>query len=103
MPLKKKEKKQVKILISKGQVFAIYDDEIAQALLRDLGAKAEIKRVSHVEPVPGILDKIAFEADLSPINGPKLTGFKTYKDAVHAEISWINTNFLQSKKPKGKL
>lgn len=98
-----KQTKRVKILIRGGQVLALYDDEIAQALQKDLGAKAEVKRVSHVEPVPGVHDEIAFEADLSPINGPKLTGFPTYRKAVQAEVAWIEENHLTTKKPIGKI
>jgi hypothetical protein len=96
-------KQEVRVLIQKGKVSLLYDDVIGPRLQKALGAKAEVKRISHVEPVPGPRDKIEFEADLSPIGGPKLTGFSTHSEAVKAEVDWINQNHFISKKPEAKV
>lgn len=90
----------IKILIKGGKLITLYDDEVARELQKDLKATAEIKRVSHVEPVPGERTNIEFTADLSPIQGPILTGFPTYKEAVNAEIEWIQKNYHTRKKPE---
>lgn len=95
--------KRVKILIRKGTVTTLYDDELAHALQEELGAKAEVKRVSHVEPIPGEREEILFEADLAPVNGPKLSGFKTYKEAVAAEIAWLEEHFLTTSKEQANI
>jgi len=86
-----------KILFQKGRVESLYDDDLAQTLLQKLGGDASVKRASHVEAVEGNHKTIAFTVDLTPSQGPILTGFTTYKDAVNAEIDWLHTNKITTK------
>lgn len=83
-----------KFLISKGRIISLYNDEISILLQKELKAKSTIERVSHVKPIPGENEEIIFEADLAPVGGPKLTGFKTRKKAIQAEIDWVNEHLL---------
>lgn len=64
-----------------GSVRFIYDDEAA-CLLEE--GKVEIRRASHVEP-----EGMTWVADMSPVNGPRLGPFKTRKEALEAEHSWL--------------
>ena len=89
-----------RVLIHNGQTKTLYEDEMGGKLLESLGGKAKITRASHVEAPQGELSKIEFQADLSPSGGPILKGFKTYKDAVEAEIAWIQGNTLNPKAHK---
>jgi hypothetical protein len=83
-----------KILFQDGKVSSLYDDTLSQKLLEKLGGEAAITRASHVEAAPGRKPTIEFHVDLSPCQGPTLTGFKTYKEAVDAEIDWLHKNKL---------
>jgi hypothetical protein len=85
-----------KFLIRNGVVKGIYDDKDSPQLLEKLGGKANIRRASHVEAPLHELDKVEFEVDLSLSGGPILKGFKTYKDAVEAEVEWLHNNILCS-------
>lgn len=91
-------RQKIKILVRNGKVITLYDDEVAKALQKGLQATAEIRRVSHVESIPGENEKIEFTADLSPIGGPVLKGFDTYQAAVESEIAWIQSNHHTIKK-----
>ena len=73
--------KELKLVIDGGQIKAIYDD--ALATLREMG-DAETRRASHVEP-----DGNRWYADLSPVGGPILTGFRTRKAALEAEVKYL--------------
>lgn len=86
-----------KILFRGGKVETLYEDTLAQKLLEKLGGDASIHRASHVEASPGKRKNIEFQVDLSPSNGPQLSGFKTYKEAVDAEIQWLHQNKLTTK------
>jgi hypothetical protein len=66
-----------------GRVSFVYDDALANVL--DEG-EARIRRVSHVEPAPGG----GWEADMSPVDGPKLGPFPTRGDALEAERDWLS-------------
>ncbi len=80
------------IIRPNGTIEYIYDDTF-KSLLK-LG-KAEVKRASHVEPSS---DGSTWSADLSPVNGPTLSGFETRDKALAAEEKWINENYLCSTK-----
>jgi hypothetical protein len=69
-----------------GAISFIYSDSLATML--DLGHPT-IRRASHVEPGPSGRD---WEADLSPVGGPVLIGFKLRKDALDAEVAWLKEN-----------
>ena len=66
----------------------IYGEQID---LHALGRPA-ISRASHVEPDP----HGRWFADLSPVAGPKLGPFERRSQALAAEISWLETNWLTS-------
>jgi hypothetical protein len=87
-----------KFLIRNGKVTSLYKDGSAHAILEKLGGQASIRRASHVEAPEGVLDEIEFQADLTPSNGPILKGFKTYEEAVAAEVQWIKENTLNPHK-----
>jgi len=76
-----KHSKQLKLVINGGRIKAIYDDALV-ALMKE--ASAETKRASHVEP-----DGNTWYADLTPVGGPLLTGFKTRKAALEAEVQYL--------------
>jgi hypothetical protein len=86
------------ILIKKGTLKALYKDGHSHQLLSKLGGKATIKRASHVEAPLQSLDNIEFEVDLTPSGGPILKGYKSYQEAVEAEVEWLNKNILNTKK-----
>ena len=69
-----------------GAVRCIYSENIN---LVALGSPA-ITRASHVEP-----DRHGrWWADLSPTNGPRLGPFNLRSEALAAEHSWLETNWL---------
>lgn len=75
----------MKIIVEKdGNIRFMYSDDFCD--LMDEG-KYKVCRVSHVEPCDG-----GWSADLTPINGPILGPYKKRKDALDAEIEWINEN-----------
>lgn len=79
-----------KIIIRNGVAHFIYSDEMKPFL--EIG-QATVKRVSHVEPVM-VDGKIQWEADLSPVNGPKLGPVPERETALRLEIAWLNANNL---------
>lgn len=70
-----------------GQVQFIWDDRLRK--LFDEG-EGTITRASHVEPTTDGL----WTADLSPVEGPTLGPFDTRKEALAAEISWLENNVI---------
>lgn len=77
----------MQILISpSGTVRCVYAETID---LRRLG-RVQIRRGSHVEPT----DDGHWTADLSPVNGPTLGPFASRKQALAAELAWLNKNWL---------
>jgi len=88
------------ILIKKGTLKAIYKDGQSHQLLSKLGGTATIKRASHVEAPPNSLEEIEFEVDLTPSGGPILKGYKSYNEAVEAEVEWLNQNILNTSTKK---
>ncbi len=79
-----------------GQISFVYDD----ALRGLMGAgKATIARASHVEPNADGM----WEADLSPVGGPKLGPFTKRTQALRAERDWLHANhFGHHKEHHGK-
>ena len=71
-----------------GTIRAIYAEEIDLCIL----GHPVIVRASHVEP-----DEAGrWIADLTPVNGPILGPFDRRSDALAAEQSWLESNWLLS-------
>jgi hypothetical protein len=69
-----------------GTVRCIYGEDINLAAL---GSPA-ITRASHVEPD----QQGRWLADMSPLSGPLLGPFRLRSEALAAEHSWLETNWL---------
>jgi hypothetical protein len=67
-----------------GTAQCLYGEKISLSALGGL----DIRRASHVEPDPNKPGE--WYADLSPVGGPMLDGFKTRADALAAEEEWLN-------------
>lgn len=87
-----------RLLIKDGKVTSLYKDGSSHQLLEKLGGKANIKRASFVEAPTNELQSIEFTVDLTPSGGPVITGFKSYAEAVNAEVQWLNKNTLNPTK-----
>jgi hypothetical protein len=69
-----------------GDVRCIYSEEIDLKVL----VRLKIARGSHVEP-----DRHGqWNADLSPVGGPKLGPFDCRNAALEAERHWLESNWL---------
>ena len=76
------------IVAAGGTIRAIYAEEIDLCIL----GHPVIVRASHVEP-----DEAGrWIADLTPVNGPILGPFDRRGDALAAEQSWLESNWLLS-------
>lgn len=85
-----KPSKSLKLVVKNGgQITSIYDDALLP--LMDQAENVETRRASHVEPSK--VARIGWCADLSPVDGPKLT-FKSRKAALNAEVRWINQHVI---------
>jgi hypothetical protein len=71
-----------------GTIRAIYAEEIDLCLL----GHPVISRASHVEPD----EQGRWLADLTPVQGPILGPFDRRSDALAAEQSWLESNWLLS-------
>ena len=69
-----------------GAVRCIYGEDIDLVAL----GSPTIFRASHVEPD----EHGRWLADLSPMNGPRLGPFHLRSEALAAEHSWLETNWL---------
>lgn len=87
-----------RLYIKDGKVVSLYKDGNSHQLLEKLGGTALIRRASYVEAPETNLQNIEFTVDLTPSGGPIITGFKSYEEAVNAEINWINENTLNPNK-----
>ena len=76
-----------------GTVVCIYSEELD---LTPLGSLS-ITRASHVEPDPNG----RWQADLSPVGGPLLSGFATRSEALAAEITWLQQNLPRISRQRG--
>lgn len=74
---------------SQGRLQFVYDDRLA-FLLTDLDGEGETKRASHVEPN----GQGKWTADMTPVGGPVLGPFDFRKDALTAEVVWLQTYYL---------
>jgi hypothetical protein len=77
--------KNLKLIVENGTIRAIYDD-VLTVLMR--GAKVSIARASHVEPNDSGF--CLWSADMSPVGGPKLLGFRTRQEALDAERDYLD-------------
>ncbi len=69
-----------------GDVTCLYDEALDLPALGVL----QIRRGSHVEP-----DEMgSWWADLSPVQGPKLGPFRCRSQALDAEVTWLEANWL---------
>ena len=76
------------IVAAGGTIRAIYAEEIDLCIF----GHPVIVRASHVEP-----DEAGrWIADLRPVNGPILGPFDRRSDALAAEQSWLESNWLLS-------
>jgi hypothetical protein len=77
-----------------GEIRFIHSDDLTEqfkaAEAAGDGGSVRIQRASHVEP-DAFGDWIA---DLAPVGGPLLTGFKRRDEALAAEEDWLNANGL---------
>ena len=69
-----------------GTVRCIYTEEIDLAAI----GSPTITRASHVEPD----QQGRWQADLTPVGGPVLTGFAVRSEALAAELAWLESHFL---------
>ena len=69
-----------------GTVRAIYSEEIPLAAL----GPVRITRASHVEPD----EQGRWHADLGPVGGPVLGPFEGRGEALEAERTWLEQNWL---------
>jgi hypothetical protein len=67
-----------------GSAQCLYGEQITLATL----GRLDIRRASHVEPDPQ--NPGQWYADLSPVDGPVMTGFPSRADALRAEEEWLN-------------
>ncbi len=74
------------IITGKGQARCIYDETIDLSVL----GRLQIRRGSHVEP-----DRAGqWWADLAPVAGPRLGPFDHRSQALDAERTWLEANWL---------
>lgn len=74
-----------------GTALCVYADELTD-VMAGMGS-AEIRRASHVEPCDG-----GWSADLTPVGGPVLGPFTLRRNALAAEMKWIEENVLWAEK-----
>jgi len=72
-----------------GVIRCIYNDDLAELIQEGQGT---LQRASHVEPDPKRLG--FWFADLSPVGGPVLEGFKLRQEALDAEVEWLRVHYL---------
>lgn len=78
--------KHLKLVVKDGgTIRAVYDDALT-VLMR--GAKVKIARASHVEPNDSGF--CLWSADMTPVGGPKLIGFRTRQEALDAERDYLD-------------
>lgn len=65
----------------------IYSDDMADLLLE---GQSTVRRASHVEPIQGG----GWQADMAPVGGPILTGFKLRQEALDAEVDYLNKHLF---------
>lgn len=83
-----KHNKQLKLVVKNGEIMAIYNDALI-GLYGDATC-VETRRASHVEPRGA-----GWDADLSPVGGPLLAGFRTRAEALSAEVKYLNDHIIK--------
>lgn len=81
--------KVLKLVIKGGSIHAIYDDALVP-LMDD--ASVTTRRASHVEPE---WDGRGWMADMSPVDGPLMNGFKTREAALSAERYYLDQYYME--------
>lgn len=76
------------LILPNGLVRCIYDETLDLQALGQL----TISRGSHVEPD----QQGQWNADLSPVGGPKLGPFAFRSEALTAEREWLKANWLKA-------
>jgi hypothetical protein len=84
-----RKSKQLKLVVKGGVIRAIYDDALT-GLMRN--GKVKIERASHVEPNDSGF--CLWSADMTPVGGPKLLGFRTRQEALDAEREYLDRNVI---------
>ena len=74
-----------------GDIRAVY----IEAIPLDSFGRLSIARGSHVEPTTDG----RWTADLSPVSGPVLGPFSLRSEALAAEVSWLESNWLVQPDP----
>lgn len=82
----------VKLILNKDTIRFIHNDELMELL-----GDGKVHRASHVEPIQ-IDNETWWQADLSPVGGPKLPPTRLKKDALQAEVTWLNDNGIPGEK-----
>lgn len=74
----------VRVVVSNGCIRMVHQDNI----VKEIQGKGRVvtKRASHVE---WDNDGQCWYADMSPVDGPMLTGYETRDDALAAERAWL--------------
>jgi hypothetical protein len=80
------------IIERNGHLRGIYGEALDLAAL----GTPQISRASHVEPD----DRGRWLADLSPIGGPVLGPFDRRSEALEAEVTWLEENWLRPRVQK---
>jgi hypothetical protein len=75
------------VITPEGEIRHIYDDRLVG--LAEHG-ESVTSRASHVEPTPDG----KWEADMSPVDGPKLGPFGTRVEALKEEVKWLEENHI---------
>ena len=88
----------MKLIIKGTEMRFIYNDELTELLNN---GEAQVRRASHVEPIT-INNETWWQADLSPVGGPKLPAKKLRKEALQAEVEWLNDNGIPKPEKRSK-
>ena len=78
------------IITNGGTVRCLYSDALELGRI----GRLNIRRGSHVEPTPDG----HWTADLSPVGGPVLGPYRSRREALNAEIRWLEANWLPAVK-----
>jgi hypothetical protein len=73
-----------------GRLRFVWDDRLADLVN---AGETRVRRASHVEPAPGGWGWIA---DLTPSGGPVVGPFRLRREALAAEVRWIQENALRA-------
>lgn len=70
-----------------GQVRFVHSDDAASLFEEHVGLATQ--RASHVEP-----DGKEWTVDLRPVGGPVWRGFSTKRQALEAEVNWLEARLF---------